>query len=207
MTNDILEQVVEDYFRSHGYFTQHNIKYRPTKKEARYAVHSDIDILGIHPKKTGLSKVVVASCKSWQGGINIQQQLKIIKKDPNTKIANKEIRKVYREILDKAWADALKKRVKDLTGSSYFTFYLMVTHFKGFREDWESFKLFRKTLRGCDIKLMNMEEMLLELQKDISITPAHSELSRLLQLIRAGSGKVVYTSPQANKKPRAIPGL
>jgi len=39
---------------------------------------------------------------------------------------------------------------------------------------------------------MNMEEMLIPLQDKLTITPAHSELSRMLQLIKAGGGSVTY---------------
>ena len=42
MINDVLEQLAEDYFRHKGYFTQHNVKYRPNVKGPAYAVHSDI---------------------------------------------------------------------------------------------------------------------------------------------------------------------
>ncbi len=194
MTNDVLEQVVEDYFRSQGYFTQHNIKYRPETKEQKHAVHSDIDILAYHPlKKANVrTKVAVASCKSWQGGLNITRDLKILQETPNRKLAGKECWKLYREIMDKNWAQAIKAKVKRLTGVDSFTFYFMVTKFQGNRDAWENSKLFCDNLTDCDIKIMNMEEMLIPLQNALTITPTHSELSRMLQLIKAGGGAVAY---------------
>jgi hypothetical protein len=192
MTNDVLEQIAEDYFRSLGYFTQHNIKYRPKLREAKYSVHSDIDIVGYNPNIKGLSKVVVASCKSWQGGLNLTSTLKLLEGAPNKKVAGKEFWKLFREITDQTWAKALQEKVAELTGTKNFTFYLILTRFKGKREDWELNELFRKNLPGCKIKLVSMEEMLLQLQEQLTITPAHSELSRMLQLIRAGGGKVIY---------------
>ncbi len=78
MINDVLEQLAEDYFRHLGYFTQHNIKYKPNKKGPAYAVNSDVDIVGIHPNKTGIDKVVVVSCKSWHGGLQISKHLNIM---------------------------------------------------------------------------------------------------------------------------------
>jgi hypothetical protein len=107
-------------------------------------------------------------------------------------LSGKEIWKTYREIADKIWAKALKNKVRELTGSDIFTFYLIVTQFRGNRVAWEECRLFRNNLDGCDIKLMSMQEMLTPLQRKLTITPAHSELSRMLQLIKAGGGSVTY---------------
>ena len=194
MTNDILEQVAEDYLRSRGYFTQHNIKYRPSVNEARYRVNSDIDILGYHPTrlKNDLSKVIVANCKSWQSGLNISWFLRILENTPNRKAAGKEAWKHFREIFDKVWAQALRKKVKELTGADCFTFYLIVTKFQGDKVAWETSKLFLPNLLGCDLRILSMGEMIHSLQSELTITPAHSALTRMLQLIKAGGGKVTY---------------
>lgn len=192
MINDILEQITEDYFRSKGYFTQHNVKYRPRKKGPEYAVHSDVDFVGIHPHKTGKKRVVVASCKAWHTGLNIKRTLKRISEDPKTKEAGREIWKKYREIVNKIWAEAFKNKIFELTGQKEFEFYLVVTKYKGNKKDWQNFSLFRKNLKGCDIKLIDMKTMLLDVYERIGTTPAHSELSRLLQLIKADNGKIIY---------------
>ena len=110
MTNDILEQVVEDYFRSQGYFTQHNIKYRPAIKEPKYAVHSDIDILAYNPLKKARdrARVAVASCKSWQGGLEIPGTLKALQKTPNRKWPTKRLG----NFLEKSWIRTGRKLEK-----------------------------------------------------------------------------------------------
>lgn len=51
MKEDILEQMVDEYLQHKGYFTRHNIKFRPAGDHAEYdtrqdAVHSDIDVIG-----------------------------------------------------------------------------------------------------------------------------------------------------------------
>ena len=74
MTNDILEQIVDDYFRDLGYFTQHNVPYRPDDFKS---MHSDIDVIAINPRKKGLERVVVISCKSWQSGILIYKMARL----------------------------------------------------------------------------------------------------------------------------------
>lgn len=192
MTNDVLEQIVEDYFREKGYFTQHNIKYRPNKKGPAYSVHSDIDILGTHPLKRGKKRVVVISCKSWQGGLHINKFIKMFETDLNKKDSGREVWKKFRELVDKTWADALRDKVRELVGQKEFEFYLAVTKYKGDKQSWEKFPLFKKVLSGCDIKLIDLKTMVLDIEKSLTYTPAHSELSRLLQLIKADKGKIEY---------------
>jgi len=192
MINDILEQVAEDYFRSKGYFTQHNVKYRPSIKNKKYSVHSDIDILGIHPFHKGKSRVIVGSCKSWQSGLDIKRNLDVFSKNPRKIISGKEYWKTFRELADKTWAKALKDKVKELTGQNTFIFYLIVTRYQGDKNLWENFPLFKRNLIDCDIRLISIETMLSELYDLLDTTPAHSELSRLLQLIKADNGKIIY---------------
>ena len=77
MKEDILEQIAEDFYSKRvGYFTKHNIKYRPLEKESKYiakydSVHSDIDLIIIDTHKR--NKIITVSCKSWQGGFNISK--------------------------------------------------------------------------------------------------------------------------------------
>jgi len=191
MINDILEQVAEDYFRSKGYFTQHNVKYRPSIKNKKYSVHSDIDILGIHPLQKGKSRVIVGSCKSWQVGLNIESELGFLENRGKI-ISGREYWKTFRELADKTWAKALKDKVKELTGQNTFIFYLIVTRYEGDKNLWENFPLFKGNLINCDIRLISLETILSDLYELLDTTPAHSELSRLLQLIKADNGKIIY---------------
>jgi hypothetical protein len=73
MKEDILEQIAADYLNLHGYFTQTNIKFRPSKKDADWegrkdGVFSDIDVVGFNPLLSIPKRVVAISCKSWQDG-------------------------------------------------------------------------------------------------------------------------------------------
>ncbi len=188
MINDILEQVAEDYFREQGYFTQHNVKYRPNNT----GVHSDIDIIGVHPKKSGIEKVIVVSCKSWQVGLDINVYLRLFKEAPDTIVGGKKITKTFRELMEENWAKALKKKVYELTGEKKFKFYLAVIKYRGSKKDWENFSIFKENLPSCEINLIDMKSMVFEIQKFLTTTPANSELSRLLQLIKADNGKIEY---------------
>ncbi len=193
MTNDILEQITVDYLQNLGYFTQHNVKYRPDLGGNKNSVHSDIDVLGVHGKES--SKVAVASCKSWQTGLKIKRDLKIFAENPRQRISGKEHWKSFRELMDPVWSLALRERVAQLTGQTTFTFYMVVTRYdREMRSQWEQFEIFQKNLPGCEIKLLDMEEMVATIFASLGTTPAHSELSRLLQLIKAGGGTVKYNS-------------
>ncbi len=85
MKEDILEQLVDDYLQSEGYFTQHNVKFRPRSDHPDFdrskdSNHSDIDVIGIHPRKLGHERVVAVSCKSGQGGFRVSTKLEEIEK-------------------------------------------------------------------------------------------------------------------------------
>jgi TolA-binding protein len=99
---DILEQLVEEYLLHDGYFVQHNIKFRPNEGHADYVKkldsnHSDIDVVGVHPLRTGDDRVVAVSCKSWQGGFNPAAELDAIAQ--NKIVAGRERWKPFRELV------------------------------------------------------------------------------------------------------------
>ena len=83
MKEDILEQLVDDYLQAKGYFTRHNIKFKPRPDHPDFVTkddsnHSDIDVIGYHPRLLGPARVVAVSCKSWQGGFNVEAGLRDI---------------------------------------------------------------------------------------------------------------------------------
>ena len=57
MKEDVLEQIVDDYLQMQGYFTTHNVRFNPPKDEYYVtrddSVPSDIDVVGLHPGRTG----------------------------------------------------------------------------------------------------------------------------------------------------------
>lgn len=72
---DIVEQLVEEYLLHDGYFVRHNVKHLPRRDHPDFVSnqdsnHSDIDVIGFHPTRTGCDRVKVVSCKSWQGGFD-----------------------------------------------------------------------------------------------------------------------------------------
>ena len=86
MKEDVLEQVVEDYHPLKGYFTTHNISFKPDKENAEYvsredSVPSNIDVVGYRPQATGAEKVIVVSCKAWQVGFDVKGKLRGLRED------------------------------------------------------------------------------------------------------------------------------
>ncbi|MEI6478711.1 MAG: hypothetical protein WCO18_00310 [bacterium] len=186
MTNDILEQITEDYLRELGYFTQHNISYRP--KDSKQT-HSDIDVLAIHPLKEigDPNRVVVVSCKSEQRGIDINEILNNLEKDPNKVIRGRSMSERFREIAFPIWSEALIEKIYKLSGQKEFVFYLAVSHYKGNKESFEDFNIFQDNLPNCQIKIIDLKEMISTITSKITETPSHSELTRLLQLMKSAN--------------------
>ncbi len=75
MKEDVLEQVVEDYLQFKGYFTTHNVRFRPRADRPEFntrldSVNSDVDVVGFHPTHEGIDRVIVVTCKAWQVGFD-----------------------------------------------------------------------------------------------------------------------------------------
>lgn len=115
MKEDILEQLVDEYLQFKGYFTRHNIKFRPSKEHSEYdskldSVSSDIDVIGINPKLRGHKKIMVVSCKSWQKGFNPASRIKNLEQDKI--ISGRESWKSFRELTKKKWSEAFLRSIK-----------------------------------------------------------------------------------------------
>lgn len=203
MKEDILEQLVEDYFQREGYLTLHNVKFRPRDTRKDYdakcdSVHSDIDILGYNPHKRGPGRVVAVSCKSWQSGFRaewfiekIEDELKKLKK--GKEIPRRAKWKFFRELTFDKWSEAFRDKIEEITGTSQFTYYLAVTRLKGDQEKaakaWQEHKRFKKALKGNPIRIITVQKILNELWSNTETTMAESEIGRLLQIIKASGWK------------------
>jgi hypothetical protein len=188
MKEDILEQLVEDYLQFKGFFTIHNVKFKPAETAPGYlkrhdCVASDIDIVGIHPLLKGKKRVCVVSCKAWQGGFDPKMWIAAI--EGNKKISGRQAWKAFREIVKRKWANALIAEISKVTGTKSFTYITAVTLLKGEASAWETYRLFQKNLRGNPIRVLTLQEMLDSLYSKTSTTLAGSEIGRLLQVIKA----------------------
>jgi hypothetical protein len=119
MKEDVLEQIVDDYLKFRGFFTAHNVPFRPDTSARGYdprtdSVRSDIDVIGIHPRRHGVGRVWVVNCKAWQRGFNVAGILKQLKGErPNPK---RERWKQFRELWIPKWSRAFRDEVERRTG-------------------------------------------------------------------------------------------
>ena len=188
MKEDILEQLVDEYLQHKGYFTRHNIKFRPDKNHPEFdsrqdSVHSDIDVVGINPVLHGPDRVIAVSCKSWQGGFNPKS--KITEIENNKIVSGREAWKGFREITRAKWAEAFIDKIEEISGSREFTYTTAVTAIKGDKSVWENHANFSKILNGNPVRVLTFSDILNDLWPTINTTPASSEVGRVLQLIKA----------------------
>ncbi len=196
MKEDILEQLVDDYLKSQGYFTTHNIKFKPDPRHKDYvsnqdSVPSDIDILAVHPNKRGADKVVAVTCKSWQTGINPSALIKAI--ETNAKLGGRIAWKSFRELKEPKWSAAYCQKIEEMTGSKKFTYWTAVTKVIGDPSVWENHKAFQAKLNGNKIAVKTVRQLLDEMHPLIGTTVEPSQVGRLLQVIKASE----WSIPQA----------
>ena len=188
MKEDILEQLVDDYLQCKGYFTRHNLKFRPNSNHPEFhstqdSNHSDIDVLGLKPSSSGSESVYAVSCKSWQSGFRVSSKLCEIKE--NKIISGRESWKFFRELTKPKWSAAFIDAVEAATGSRKFTYILAVTRVIGDRREWEEYGPFIDALEGNPIKVIDLSQMLEEFEHNNTTTLASSDIGRLLQVVRA----------------------
>lgn len=181
MKEYILEQLVDECLQHKGYFTRHNVKFRPDKSRQSFrakedSTYSEIDVIGVHPRLRGVNRVCAVSCKSWHIGFNPKYWIKQIRGG---------LWKPFREIAKKRWAEAFVDKVEEVSGSRKFTYITVVTSLKGDKQVWEEYAPFQTMLEGNPLKITTFEELLDELWPSIGTTPASSEFERVLQLIKA----------------------
>jgi hypothetical protein len=192
MKEDILEQLVDDYLKFNGFFTIHNVKFRPSDSHPEYikaadCVASDMDVVGLHPMRNGTDKVWVVSCKSWQIGFDARDRIEAIEKDK--KREGRPAWQSFRELVKPKWANGLISEIERLTGTTQFTYITAVTKLIGSADGWEQNETFKKNLGGNPIRILTLQEMLSDLYGKTKMTVASSEVGRLLQVIKASGWK------------------
>ena len=188
MKEDILEQLVDDYLQSRGYFTRHNIKFLPRKDHPDFdrlqdSNHSDIDVLGFHPRLSGHEQIVAVSCKSWQSGFPVRAILDEL--EHNKVRSGRPTWKSFRELMRPKWSEAFTSAVQTTTGSHSYTYVTAVTVIKGDRTEWESCARFQDALQGNPVRLLSLTDMLAELTPSLGTTVANSQFGRTVQLLKA----------------------
>lgn len=194
MKEDILEQIVEDHLQSLGYLTRHNLKFKPAADHelfdrAKDSVHSDIDVIGIAPTRTGPDRVWVVSCKSWQAGFDPVSMLAALREGKDT--GGRETWKHLRELWVPKWNAAFREAVLEATGADTFTYSIAVTRLgrrttaEEAAQLWMQDPTIASNLQGCELSFLTMKEMWRNLQDSVTTTVSGSEIGRLAQLLKA----------------------
>jgi hypothetical protein len=188
MKEDILEQLVDDWLQALGYFTRHNIKFKPRADHPEFesqqdSVPSDIDVIAINPLKQGPERVIVVTCKSWQEGFNARTNISKI--EENKKQSGREAWRGFRELARPKWSEAFMKAVEDATGTRTFQYLIAVTSLKGDKTLWEKHSTFSAALGGNRIGIVTLTEMANEVTSKLTTTVAASAFGRTLQLLKA----------------------
>ena len=194
MKEDVLEQIVDDYLKFSGYFTSHNVSFRPRPDHPEYvtnqdSVHSDVDVVGLHPRKEGVARVMVVSCKAWQAGFDATAKLAELRNEK--KNPKRATWRHFRELWVPKWSEAFRAKITDLTGETDFTFRIAVTRVRGDATAWQSDPTILANLSGCDVGFLPLEHMWQVMLKELTTTPAASDIGRLAQLLKAAG----LTSP------------
>jgi hypothetical protein len=201
MKEDVLEQIVDDYLQFDGYFTIHNLRFRPRKSHPEYraaddSVASDVDVVGFNPRKRGRARVVVVSCKAWQSGFDATAKLAELRGEKQSPRGKKPWRH-FRELWIPKWSEAFRDAILELTGQRDFTYRIAVTRLKGDADAWGKDPTIKANLSGCSVGFLPLAEMWPRMLAELTTTPAPSEIGRLAQLLKAAG----LTAPEVIAKP------
>lgn len=218
MKEDILEQIAEDFYSKNvGYFTKHNIKYRPSKEEPTYiakydSVHSDIDLIIIDAHKR--NKIITVSCKSWQGGFDILKYKNTVEdalnKQPIKTTGKRDDWCTFRELCIYRWTNSFLKILRNElnvvdTKEIELEYVILCTkitkgslkHKSDFENSEAIKKYFKQKKVNLKLKVTTIIEMIAEILKimDEKDTPyvENTHLSRTLQLMIASGMKFENT--------------
>jgi len=192
MTEDVLEQVVDDWLRRFGYFTRTNVTFGPRRGDADHdsRLHnqgSDLDVLAVNPREHGPRRVLAVSCKAMQQGFAPNKWLEHADKD--AKYNGKLARKHLRELWDPVWAEALRRQVEELCGTRCFTYVLAVTALgRGGTTDttcWQEHPIVGANLAGNPAEVWTFARMWADLRANVTETIEPSHVGRLAQLLKA----------------------
>ena len=184
MKEDVLEQIVDDYLQFRGYFTRHNVRFRPQDDHDAFSklhdsVASDVDVVAYNPRARGIERVMVVSCKAWQGGFNATAKLGELREEKKAR------RQHFRELWVPKWNEAFRETITALTGQRNFSYRIAVTRLSGDADAWRNDPTIKERLDGCSIGFLPLSEMWETMLRELKETPASSEMGRLAQLLKA----------------------
>ena len=184
----MLEEVVEDYLQFRGYFTTHNVRFKPRADHPDFVRSqdsnaSDVDVIGVHPMRTGGDRVMVVTCKAWQSGFDATAKLGELR--GTHKNPKRETWRHFRELWSPKWAEAFRETVSARTGQDTFDYRIAVTQLRNDASAWSTDPTIAANLPGCTIGFLTLEEMWSDMLHELKRTPAASDIGRLAQILKA----------------------
>ena len=207
MKEDILEQLVEDWFVTrHGFFVKHNIRFRPSKDHVDYvskkdSVNSDIDILAVKTNSEGTDRVHAVTCKSWQSGFNPNDWTGKLEEEATynertSDFTRREHWKYFRELVSDKWMEAFLDVIETETNQRDLTYTIAITKLRGTKEHRAALEesrilkaRFKDKNSNIIIRILPLAELIERYTERIVAkdTPSleATDVGRLLQLIHA----------------------
>jgi hypothetical protein len=132
----------------------HNVGFRPREDHPEYIaahdrVRSDVDVVGLLPRKSGVDRVLVVSCKAWQAGVGATGKVAELRGEKaNPKRATW---RHFPELRVAKWSEAFRATITKLTGEEIFRYRVAVTRLRGAAQAWTTVPHRRPAMVGCSV--------------------------------------------------------
>ena len=191
MAVDLFEEIVRGAFQAARYLTTENVPYKlnPNAKGIRSGrwradAVSDIDLIAMHPRRSGKAKVLAISCKGGGEPLVIERDLaRLSAGNPNQSVAGSCAATGFRELTDPDWAIAFRQAVHAVTGAAEFTHVLAVKKACGERKMWNDHAAFHRLTPHLTI--LDLTDLLAMLRRSDARLFRNSTTARLADLVAA----------------------
>lgn len=95
------------------------------------------------------------------------------------------------------WSEAFRAKIEELTGATEFSYRIAVTRLHGDGASWSTNSTIASNLPGCQIGFLPLETMWKLMLRELTTTPAASDIGRLAQLLKAAG----LTAPKQVAQP------
>lgn len=187
MKDDVLKQLVVAYLQQKGYFTQHNIRFKPREDHPQYepkqdSVGVDIDVLGINPRFHGPARVWAVRCLSSDEGF--MASVKVKQLEGNRTVGGIKAWRGFRELMFPKWSEGFFDTIEAVAGADEFTYVTAVTKVHDDRLAWQDHPRFRESLKNNPIKLVEVSHMYDIVSNGLGSLGGNPELIEAMKLLR-----------------------
>ena len=166
MAVNVFEELVRAALNAKGYLAFENAAYQ-LHKNAKSLVGldnpvnnpSDIDLIGLHPHKTGPDRILAINCKGGHEPLTLPRDISRITEQSGALVAGSPARTGFRELCQPDWAKAFRHCVYTVTKVSSFTHVTAVRSVTGDRAEWTTNGGFQKILTP-HLELWTLDDVL-----------------------------------------------